>query len=162
MKLSDRQKKTLTGVVVILIVGLSAWVYISRSGGDTDFGEDDITVTNSAGEEVKVKVEIADEEEEYEQGLMDRESLCENCGMLFVYEEDVTYGFWMKDTQILLSIAFISHNGTIIDIQQMEPETTDIHSPGDPYRYALEVNQGFFEDNEISVGDTVTIPDRYR
>ncbi len=90
---------------------------------------------------------------------MNRDNLCENCGMLFVYDKNVTKGFWMIDTTIPLSIAFISENGTIIDIQQMEPETSTSHSPGKPYRYALEVNQGFYQDRTIEVSDVVEIPE---
>ncbi len=55
-----------------------------------------------------------------------------------------------------------SENGTIMEIQHMEPETMETHTPAEPYRYALEVNRGFFEENSIDIGDKVKIPDRYK
>ncbi|MEF8833189.1 MAG: DUF192 domain-containing protein [Candidatus Thermoplasmatota archaeon] len=158
----DRRKDKFIYLGVIIIVSIILIWYVSDHLSDsTDFGEETIAVINSEGEKIELSVEIAETQEEQEQGLMNRDSLCENCGMLFVYEEDVQYSFWMKDTQIPLSIAFISENGTIMEIQQMEPETTDPHEPEEPYRYALEVNQGFFEENHVNAGDVISIPDRY-
>ncbi len=142
-------------VIAIIIVG---WFAYSSFNDSENLEKETIVLTNSTGEQIKVKAEIADEKDEQEEGLMNRESLCENCGMLFVYEKNVSHGFWMKNTEIPLSIAFISENGTIMEIQQMEPETTDTHKPEEPYRYALEVNQGFFEENGIDAGDEVSIP----
>jgi len=143
-------------ILVLLILVSVTWFVLSD--GDVDFREDKVILIDSYGEEIKISMEIAETSKEKQQGLMGRESLCDNCGMLFVFEEDVEHGFWMKDTYIPLSIAFISENGTIIEIQHMEPETT---KPDEPYRYALEMNQGFFEDNDIVVGDTVIIPEKY-
>ncbi|MBS3790926.1 MAG: DUF192 domain-containing protein [Candidatus Thermoplasmatota archaeon] len=147
--------------VVITVSLLLIWFVFGVMNNGEDFKEDTIVLTNSSGENFTITVEIAETEEEREQGLMHRESLCENCGMLFVYDKNVHNGFWMKNTYIPLSIAFISEEGEIMEIQHMEPETTDTHRPEEPYRYALEVNEGFFEDNDVGVGDSVSIPDRY-
>lgn len=153
------KKNVAVYIVVVLIILAIIWFVLSDS--DVDFREEKIFVRNSSGEEIEIIVEIAETSKEKQQGLMGRESLCDNCGMLFVFEEDVEHGFWMKETYIPLSIAFISENGTIIEIQHMEPETTDTHKPDEPYRYALEMNQGYFEDNDIMVGDIVVIPEKY-
>ena len=78
---------------------------------------------------VQIQVEIADEPEEHSRGLMFRESMEENHGMLFVYTTEQTRGFWMKNTLIPLDIAYADREGRIVDIQQMEPQVTDSHCP---------------------------------
>jgi len=102
-----------------------------------------------------IHVEVARTEEEQARGLMGRRSLGKDEGMLFVYERDVYHGFWMKDTLIPLSIAFIDQSGRILAILDMEPLTLDIHMPPRAFRYALEMNKGWFETHRIQVGDFV-------
>lgn len=104
---------------------------------------------------IEIQVEIADDADERQRGLMYRESLEENQGMLFVYPEQRTLGFWMKNTLIPLDIAYIDREGRIVDIQQMEPQTTETHDSAGPAMYALEMNQGWFEANGIRVGDLI-------
>lgn len=116
-----------------------------------------LTINASAGEPVEVQVEIADDNVERYIGLRGRENLPENRGMLFVYgEEQDTLTFTMQDTLIPLSIAFIDSQGRIVDIQKMEPSETGYRS-AEPAQYALEVNQGFFEERGVEVGDTVEL-----
>jgi uncharacterized membrane protein (UPF0127 family) len=92
------------------------------------------------------------------QGLMHRENMCENCGMLFNFEQSKTAGMWMKNTLIPLDVAFIRQDGKITDIKAMQPH--DLTSIGSSERvlYAWEMNQGWFAKNAIKVGDTVVIP----
>ena len=104
---------------------------------------------------IEIRVEIADDADERQRGLMYRESLEENQGMLFVYPEQRTLGFWMKNTLIPLDIAYIDREGRIVDIQQMEPQTTATHDSAAPAMYALEMNQGWFEANGIRIGDLI-------
>ena len=104
---------------------------------------------------IEIEVEIADDADERQRGLMYRESLEENQGMLFVYPEQRTLGFWMKNTLIPLDIAYIDREGRIVDIQQMEPQTTETYDSAAPAMYALEMNQGWFEANGIRIGDLV-------
>jgi len=103
-------------------------------------------------------VEVADSAEERAQGLMRRESLPEDTGMLFVWPEDTESGFWMKDTLVPLSIAFVDAGGTIVDIQDMAPLDETLHYSASPYRYAIEAGQGWFAENGIAVGDRVVLP----
>lgn len=110
----------------------------------------------------KIFVEIARTEKEKAQGLMFRSKLAEDEGMLFVYAEEEILSFWMKNTFLPLSIAFIDRHGRIIDIQDMEPFSLDIHRSARPAQYALEVNKGWFLKNGIKVGDMVKIPARLR
>ena len=104
---------------------------------------------------IQIQVEIADEPEEHSRGLMFRESMEENHGMLFVYTTEQTRGFWMKNTLIPLDIAYVDREGRIVDIQQMEPQVTDTHMSKAPMTYALEMNQGWFEANGVRVGDRI-------
>ena len=118
----------------------------------------EIIITNSTGVDVLLWVEAPSvTSDEFSRGLMWRESLPENQGMVFDWEEEVSVPFYMKNTTIPLSIAFISDSGVIVDIQDMEPLSLEIHAPSTPYRYALEVNRGFFEENNIAVGDRLKI-----
>lgn len=114
-------------------------------------GEDD---------EVLVDVEIAQTDEARQRGLMGRESLPEDAGMLFVYFQPHQSGFWMKDTLIPLSVAFIDEEQTITQIIDMEPCAEDpcpAYTPDEEYTAALEVNQGAFEEWGIDEGDTVRV-----
>jgi uncharacterized membrane protein (UPF0127 family) len=117
-----------------------------------------MTITNSAGERVEVPVEIAATDAERETGLMGRTSLSEDAGMLFVFDQDQQLAFWMKDTLIPLSIAYIDGGGRIVDIQDMQPLDETPHTSAAPARYALEVNQGFFAARGIQVGDSTELP----
>jgi uncharacterized membrane protein (UPF0127 family) len=91
-------------------------------------------------------------------GLSRREDLPQNQGMLFIFPESRPQTFWMKDTQIPLSIAFLDDSGKIINIQDMAPMQTDVLYPSSgPAKYALEVNQGWFKRHEIEVGNSVAM-----
>jgi len=116
-----------------------------------------LTITNSSGERVPVQVEIASTDAERQQGLMGRSALAEDAGMLFVFDHDQPLSFWMKDTLIPLSIAFINSEGRIVDIQDMQPLDETPHASAEPAQYALEVNQGFFGARGVMVGDTVEL-----
>ncbi len=122
-----------------------------------------LVITNSRGSQghlVNVTVEIADTEPSRELGLMFRPSIPPDAGMLFDFGGDANSGFWMQNTILPLSIAFIKADGTILDVKDMQPlDTTTISAPG-PYRYALETNQGFFKVHHIAPGDRVAFPGR--
>jgi len=130
-------------------------------GGGDDSGLATVTIVPSddEGARAELTVEVPRTYEEFSRGLMFRESLPEDRGMLFVFGEDTQTGFWMKDTSIALSIAFIAEDGTILDIQEMEPLSTEAYQPLGPYRYALEVNQGWFRRHGFGPGDRVEVPD---
>jgi uncharacterized protein len=117
-----------------------------------------LTIINSLGESVPVQVEIADTDAEWQMGLMGRTALAEDAGMLFVFDQEQQLSFHMRDTLIPLSIAYIDAGGTIVDIQDMQPLDETSHPSAVPARYALEVNQGFFEAQGVQVGDWVELP----
>ncbi len=115
---------------------------------------------DTGGDSVLVNLEIADTDAERRRGLMFRESLPQDRGMAFVYFEEHSGGFWMRNTLIPLSIAFFDRGGEILRILDMEPCETDsceIYDPGVSYVGALEVNQGMFDEWGVEEGDRITI-----
>ena len=88
-------------------------------------------------------------------GLMNITQLCENCGMLFVFKTLGNYTFWMKDTPLSLSIAFIAADGRILNISEMQAYTLNMHSSQDASLYALEMNKGWFAAHAIKPRDYV-------
>ena len=92
----------------------------------------------------KLTAEVAYTDAARTQGLMYRRMLPENRGMLFVFRDASPRGFWMKNTYVPLSIAYLDERGAIINIADMKPLTTNTHPSAGPARYALEVNQGWF------------------
>jgi len=101
----------------------------------------------------EIWVEVVRTPEERAQGLMGRKHLGEDEGMLFIFEKEDYHSFWMKNTLIPLSIAFIDREGKILKIADMEPLTLDSHPPPKPILYALEMKKGWFSTNNLQVGD---------
>jgi hypothetical protein len=105
--------------------------------------------------EKEIRVEVARTPEERAVGLMARKHLGKEEGMLFIFEEEGYHSFWMKDTLIPLSIAFIDREGRIVKITDMKPLTLTSHPPPKPILYALEMNKGWFSKNRIKTGDMI-------
>lgn len=109
------------------------------------------TVQLSAGIHI-IRAEVADSDETRRNGLMFRRELPGNDGMLFVFEQPDVQCFWMRNTILPLSIAFIADDGTIVNIEDMAPQTEDPHCAKKPVRYALEMAQGWFAQHGIKAG----------
>ncbi len=109
-----------------------------------------------------LSVDIADTQELRSKGLMNRRSLPDNKGMLFVFESESKPSFWMKDTTIPLSIAFIAANGMIRQIDRLEPLSLESVVSRRTVLYALEVNRGWFEERNITPGDMVQFQESLR
>jgi uncharacterized protein len=110
--------------------------------------------------DVVVHLEVADTAAERERGLMGRRELAGDSGMAFVFPEDTTASFWMKDTLIPLSIAFYDDAGRIVRILDMQPCRQDpcpLYNPHVSYRGALEVNLGAFRRWQVHVGDRLRV-----
>jgi uncharacterized membrane protein (UPF0127 family) len=120
-----------------------------------------VTIDASGGKQVEVRVEIADGPFEQQRGLMYRTSLGEDRGMLFVFRREQTLSFWMKNTTIPLSIAYIDAKGRITDLLDMKPLDDKLphYVSSEPVLYALEVNQGFFDEHGVKVGDRARLPE---
>ncbi len=132
------------GIVFLLILG---WISIGQS--------QNLLRIPLYIKDKEIQVEVAKTPEERAQGLMGRRHLGKDEGMLFIFETEDHHGFWMKDTLIPLSIAFIDRKGQIVRITDMRPLTLESHSPPQPILYALEMKKGWFSANGIKVGDIV-------
>lgn len=103
-----------------------------------------------------IQVQVASTHQQQTTGLMWRTEMPANDGMLFVFPQAATQCFWMRNTYLPLSAAFIADDGTIINIADMQPLSLDDHCSQAPARYVLEMHQGWFNTNQISPGDLIT------
>ena len=103
----------------------------------------------------RIQAELADTPKAREVGLMNRTSMPTNSGMLFVFEQKAGHCFWMNNTKISLSIAFIADDGKIVNIEEMQAETTNNHCPKAAVRYALEMNKQWFSERLITPGAVI-------
>lgn len=109
---------------------------------------------------IKINAEIADDKLEMEKGLMFREKLEENSGMLFIFENEEYQTFWMKNTLIPLDIIFIDRGFEIVGVESAQPcrkNPCQLYSSPSPAKYVLEVNAGFAARNKIEVGDKIVM-----
>lgn len=112
-----------------------------------------LRLTRGDGTSAYLSVEIADTAAARSRGLMGRTELAPDTGMLFVFDHADRWVFWMRDTPIPLSIAFIATDGTIVDVQDMKPFDETLHIAAAPAIWALEVDQGYFRLTGFGVGD---------
>jgi len=104
-------------------------------------------------------LEVADTDETRETGLMNRESMAEDHGMIFVYDEDEPLNFWMKNTLIGLDIIYVNSKGKVVSIDRMKPrDTITRHDSAAPARYAIELNEGMAAKAGVKAGDVLEIP----
>ena len=103
-----------------------------------------------------LRVEVVTNDEDRARGLMHRQKLGANDGMLFIFDQPAYHSMWMKNTFIPLSVAFVDAQGTILNILDMEPQTLDPHVSAGPSIYAIETNKGWFEKKKLKAGDKVT------
>lgn len=112
---------------------------------------------------IKINVEVADDNEERIKGLMFREKLDENSGMLFVFENEEHQTFWMKNTLIPLDIIFIDRNFKIVDIKSAVPckeEPCILYKSSRPVKYVLEVKDNFTAKKGINIGDKIILNEK--
>lgn len=105
-----------------------------------------------------VHAEVADTPRTREIGLMLRERLGPNEGMLFVFERKGPWCFWMRNTLVALSIAFLDEDGSIVNVEDMAPRTEDSHCAARPVRFALEMEQGWFARRALGPGARLSNP----
>ncbi len=102
-----------------------------------------------------IHAEVAATPETRTTGLMNRKSLAPNHGMLFVFEQANVQCFWMRNTLIPLSIAYLDSDGTIVNIAEMSPQSDQSHCSQKPVRFALEMDQGWFTARGMSAGKKI-------
>lgn len=100
----------------------------------------------------RIDAEVAASDETRAQGLMFRETMPANAGMLFVFDEPRQQCMWMKNTLLPLSVAFLDDKGVIVNIEDMAPKTLNSHCSNGKVRYALEMNAGWFKQRGFGVG----------
>ncbi len=103
----------------------------------------------------RIEAEVAGNAAQRQIGLMNRPTMPPNHGMLFVFEGPDMHCFWMRNTMLPLSIAFLGNDGRIVNIEDMAPQTDTSHCPREPVRYALEMNQGWFAKRGFKAGDKI-------
>ena len=97
-------------------------------------------------------VQVATTPEQRQIGLMFRKEMPQHEGMIFVFEQAAQQCFWMKNTLLPLTAAFVADDGTIVNLADMKPQTLDSHCSNQPVRYVLEMNKGWFEKKGIKAG----------
>ena len=112
----------------------------------------DLPEINLAAGTHKLIAEVANNDSQRSTGLMHRRMLPENRGMLFIFPDVALHSMWMMNTYVPLSVAFIDQEGTIINIEDMQPQTQSTHAAKKPARYALEMNLGWFAKRGIKPG----------
>ncbi len=140
---------------------LSAWALVLSACAAPE-GNPTLRTERLAVGSAEVLAEIARTPGERELGLMFRKDLPDGRGMLFVFESDERLSFWMKNTLVPLSIAYIASDGTIREILDMEPLSLAPVPSQHSVRYALEVPRGWFGRAGVRAGDRVAIPDSVR
>ena len=103
-----------------------------------------------------INAEVASTPEQRAIGLMHRPTMPANDGMLFVFERAGQQCFWMKNTLLPLSIAFLDDDGTVVNVEEMKPQTLDSHCSARQVRFALEMNRGWFSKRAIKPGAKIT------
>ena len=103
----------------------------------------------------RIEAEVAADNPSRMQGLMHRKSMAPNRGMLFVFPQPGSYCMWMRNTFLPLSVAFLDDRGTILNIEDMRPQTEDNHCARSPARFALEMNRGWFAERGIRPGQRI-------
>lgn len=153
----------LAGLFLVVITGCSENSTQTNSSSAPENALGSLQTIEVNIKDQAVTIEVAVSMRAQQQGLMYRDAMPENHGMLFVYDQPRYMSFWMKNTYIPLSIAFLKDDGTIVNIEKMKPQ----QGPFDPQeryisrercKYALEMNQGWFEKHGIKAGDKINLP----
>ena len=137
-------------LIAIVLLGLSvSWTAFSQT---SDAPQLDLPrIKLSAGMHL-IDTQVARTNAQRQTGLMHRPSMAQTEGMLFVFDEPATQCFWMKNTLLRLTAAFVADDGRIVNLADMKPQTTDSHCSTQPVRYVLEMNQGWFNKKGIKAG----------
>lgn len=144
----DNTSKTLLQRGMIAFLGfLIATSVLARDGPQPRLP----TIQLTAGMYV-IQAEVAQTPSEQTIGLMHRQTMGINEGMLFIYDHLKVHCFWMRNTLLPLTIAFIADDGSIVNLKDMQPKTETPHCSAKPVRYALEMNQGWFDKRGLKPG----------
>ena len=143
----------LTLITAISFIALLSWGSVfAQQPEEVKFNAMTIQIQDQV-----LEVEFAQTDRQRARGLMYRTSLCEDCGMLFHFFPARQASMWMKNTLIPLDVAFIDRNGVITDIKPLQPQDLTSVGASKAVSYALEMNQGWFAEHQVSVGDRIIV-----
>ncbi|MDR3453938.1 MAG: DUF192 domain-containing protein [Rhodoferax sp.] len=133
----------------LLVAGLAL---LAGAASAQDAPQLDLPRIKLTADMYQIDVQLAQTPEQREIGLMFRKQMPQAEGMLFVFEVPATQCFWMKNTILPLTAAFVADDGTIVNLADMAPQTTNSHCSAKPVRYVLEMNQGWFAKRALKAG----------
>ena len=145
------RKHSFSGVFLFLFLFIPGFINCSPN----KLVVQEIVIERNGEIRAAIRAEMARTNEERNRGLMYRKSLKDGEGMLFIFESDEVLSFWMKNTIIPLSIAFIAWDGRIVEIKDLRPNDLNSVRSSRSVRYALEVPQGWFERAGVTAGDVI-------
>ena len=148
---------------LVKILAIFLLIFLTSCAKNTDKNFKEIIIDNGYGL-IRINAEIADDEQEQTKGLMFKEKLNENEGMLFVFENEQEQIFWMKNTLIPLDMVFIDENFEIVDIKTAVPckeEPCALYKSPKPAKYVLEVNGNLTAKKGIKIGDRIIVNKKY-
>lgn len=152
----DIVSQTRRARALLAALALSALCLSARAGDAADGPQRLQTrITLGAGM-YNMQVEVALTPQEHAIGLMHRTSMGANEGMLFVFERAGVQCFWMKNTLIPLAVAFVADDGTVVNLDEMKPQTLASHCSTQPVRYVLEMNAGWFKKKGVKPGQKLS------
>ncbi|MCX6726937.1 MAG: DUF192 domain-containing protein [Candidatus Shapirobacteria bacterium] len=138
-------------MIIILIVIIAACLYLIFKPSVAS------TIPLTINNEV-FNLEVAKTVQQHTIGLMNRQYLCPNCGMIFIFGLELPQSFWMKNTLIPLDIIFLDKNGQVINISQGTPKSLDLIPSVKPAQYVIELNAGVSQRINLHTGDSISLP----
>lgn len=141
--------KTFASITVALVLG---W-HVTASAQDAP--QTDLPRTTLSVGMYQINAQVAAKPEQREIGLMFRKDMPQHEGMLFVFENPSRLCFWMKNTLLPLTAAFVADDGVVVNLEDMKPQTTESHCSTKPVRYVLEMNKGWFAKRGIKPGSKI-------
>jgi uncharacterized membrane protein (UPF0127 family) len=147
----------MTNIKTSLRLAAFLLVTLACAAGAQGVPQDLPAITLHAGMH-NIRAAVAQTPEQRQMGLMFRREMAQHEGMLFVFDDASPQCFWMKNTLLPLSIAFLADDGTVVNIDEMKPQTLDAHCSTKPVRYVLEMNQGWFAKRGIKPGSKLAGP----
>jgi len=159
-----QQKVIIAALIVAMAIATTVLVFSLMQQGQTQTSMNDYEVRKITIGDVTLDAEIADDSEKIEKGLMFREMLPENRGMLFIFEEERKYQFWMMNMKFNIDMIWLDANGKVVHIvEDAEPCIDAAHTslctftPDEPAKYVLEVNSGFVQKHKINEDSVMRI-----
>ena len=135
-----------------MFVGALCGLALSAAGMGQGLAQGSLPVLELSAGMYRIEAEVAANDQHRQVGLMNRKAMAGHQGMLFVFDQENTHCMWMRNTLLPLSVAFMDASGTIINIEDMQPQTEDNHCARRPARFALEMNLGWFAQRGIKPG----------